>query len=224
MLFLYIYFKFYIQKEIVINILKISKKSFLYPQMLKNIYQIPENLYIIGDTANINKKCISIVGMRDSTKNGEYITRKLAYNLAKKGYVIVSGLAKGIDRNAHIGALMANGRTIAVLGHGLDRIYPKENTILAKQILRKRGTLVTEYSIFDKIIPSNFVARNRIISGLSYATIVIEAKEKSGALITADFALEQGREVYAIPGNIGDECHAGCNQLIKEGANILIQV
>lgn len=164
MLFLYIYSKFYIQKEIVINILKISKKSFLYPQMLKNIYQIPENLYIIGDTANINKKCISIVGMRDSTKNGEYITRKLAYNLAKKGYVIVSGLAKGIDRNAHIGALMANGRTIAVLGHGLDRIYPKENTILAKQILRKRGTLVTEYSILDKIIPSNFVARNRIIS------------------------------------------------------------
>ena len=93
---MYIYSKFYIQKEIAINILKVSKKSFLYPQMLKNIYQIPENLYIIGDTANINKKCISIVGMRDSTKNGEYITRKLAYNLAKKGYVIVSGLAKGI--------------------------------------------------------------------------------------------------------------------------------
>lgn len=164
MLFLFIYSKFYSQKEIVINILKVSKKSFLYPQMLKNIYQIPENLYILGDTENINKKCISIVGTRDSTKNGEYITRKLAYNLAKKGYVIVSGLAKGIDRNAHIGALMANGRTIAVLGHGLDRIYPRENTILARQILKKKGTLVTEYSIFDKIVPSNFVARNRIIS------------------------------------------------------------
>lgn len=119
---------------------------------------------MLGNLANLNKKCIAIVGTRNSTKEGEYIARKISYQLSKEGYVIVSGLAKGIDKNVHIGALMANGKTIAVLGHGLDRIYPKENTELARYIINKSGTIISEYDIFEKVYKQNFVERNRIIS------------------------------------------------------------
>lgn len=190
----------------------------MYPQILKNIYDPPKELYVLGDLENLNRKCVSIVGTRNASKESEKMARIVAYKFAKKGFVIVSGLAKGIDQNAHIGALLAGGRTIAVLGHGLNMIYPKSNTNLAKEIIKNKGTLITEYSIFDEIKKTNFVNRNRIISGLSVATIVIEAKRISGSLITADFALEQGRDVYAVPGSITNINKEGCNALIQDGA------
>lgn len=132
----------------------------------------------------------------------------------------MSGLAKGIDTYAHIGALKANGKTIAVLGHGLNKIYPRENRSLAIEILKSGGTIVTEYDVLEKIRPENFPKRNRIISGLSESTIVIEAKEKSGSLITANLAIDQGRRLYSVPGNIYWENSKGTNDLIKQGAEL----
>lgn len=147
--------------------------------------------------------------------------KKIAYILAKRNKVIVSGLAEGIDSFAHVGALQAKGKTIAVLGHGLNRIYPMENRELAKRIVYNGGTLVTEYSFWDEINKDNFRKRNRIISGLSKSIIVVEAKQKSGSLITADYGLEQGRDIYAVPGKINSKNSEGTNELIKNGAQIL---
>ncbi len=147
--------------------------------------------------------------------------RYFSYNLAKQGKTIISGLAKGIDSFAHIGALQANGKTIAVIGSGLSNIYPKENIYLAREIVKRKGLVLSEYPLETKPKKENFPARNRIISGLSKAVIVVEAKEKSGSLITVDFALEQGREVYAVPGNIKSCNSIGTNNLIKEGAKCI---
>ena len=141
-----------------------------------------------------------------------------SYNLAKQDFTIISGLAKGIDSIAHRGALEANGKTIAVIGSGLDNMYPKENINLAKQIIKQKGLIISEYPLGTRASKNNFPARNRIISGLSKGVLVIEAKEKSGTLITVDFALEQGREVFAVPGNIAFLNSKGTNSLIKEGA------
>lgn len=192
-----------------------------YPQNLINIYDCPKKLYVMGNIENLRRRCIAIVGTRNCTSNGAHNSKTIAYNLAKKDYVIVSGLAKGIDSFAHIGALCAKGRTIAVLGHGLDKIYPSENRELAKRIIQNDGTIITEYDTSTKIKKENFVKRNRIISGLSNDVIVIEAGQKSGALITAKYALEQGRNVMAIPGNINKKNSIGTNELIKNGAQIL---
>ena len=140
--------------------------------------------------------------------------------MAKENIIIVSGLAKGIDSYAHIGALKAKGKTVAVVAHGLDTIYPKENYELARQIVLNGGCIVSEYPIGTRVQAKNFPERNRIISGLSEGTIVVEAKERSGALITANFALEQGRTVYAVPGSIFSENSKGTNKLIKQGAEL----
>lgn len=201
------------------KIKEINFNEFGFPDLLKQIYDCPKKLYYLGNANNLNKSCVAIVGTRNSSKIGEMTARNIAYYFAKKGYVIISGLAEGIDKNAHIGALEANGKTIAVLGHGLNMIYPYSNRELAKKIIKNDGTLVTEYSTEEKIEKLNFANRNRIISGLSIATIVVEAKAKSGALITADFALEQGREVFAVPGRITEKNHDGCNMLLMEGAS-----
>ena len=158
------------------------------------------------------------MGCRDNTEYGKLITKNISYNLAKEGLSIISGLAKGIDSLAHIGAIYAKGKTIAVLAHGLDMIYPKENEIIAKKIIEYGGCLISEYPTGTKPERLNFPARNRIISGLSLGVVVVEAKEKSGSLITADFALEQGREVFAVPGNITMKTSYGTNELIKQGA------
>lgn len=186
-----------------------------------HIYNRPKKLYVLGNIENLNRKSITIVGARECSNYGKKVATELSYKNAKKGYVIVSGLAKGIDKYAHIGALKAKGRTIAVLAHGLNQIYPKENRKLAIDIINNNGTLITEYSFKDSIKKENFVNRNRIVSGLSEATIIVEAKEKSGSLITANFALEQGRDVYAVPGDISSRNSIGTNKLIQDGAKII---
>ena len=193
-----------------------------YPWLLKNIYDAPKQLYVLGNIENLRKNCISIVGCRECSLYGKKQAEKIAYDLAMQGNVIVSGLALGIDSAAHVGALKANGRTIAVLGHGLNKIYPMQNKNLAKEILKNNGTIISEYSFENPFLRENFVKRNRIISGISKALILVEAKKKSGSLITANFALEQGREIYAVPGKLTNKNSQGTNYLIRCGAKIYI--
>lgn len=189
-----------------------------YPNLLKEIKCNPKELYIIGNVELLRRKCMAIVGCRNCSKYGEEVSKKLACNIAKQNIVVVSGLAKGIDTYAHVGTLQANGKTIAVVAHGLDMIYPEENQNLAKEIILKGGAIISEYPIGTKPLKENFPMRNRIISGLSIGTIVVEAREKSGSLITANFALEQGRNLYAVPGSIFSSNSEGTNELIKNGA------
>ena len=158
------------------------------------------------------------MGCREASEYGKKATQYFSYNLAKQNINIISGLAKGIDSFAHIGALQAKGITIAVIGNGLDIFYPKENEKLAKQIIDSGGAIISEYPNGTEPKKEHFPARNRIISGLSNGILVVEAKEKSGSLITADFAMEQGREVFAVPGNINSLNSVGTNNLIKDGA------
>lgn len=170
-----------------------------YPNNLKNIYDSPIVLYLKGEKKILNDLSIAIVGCRNCSRYGEIVARKISYELAKANINIISGLARGIDTSAHIGAINAKGKTIAVLGSGIDSIYPKENTKLADEIINTGGCIVSEYIIGTKPEKENFPRRNRIISGLSNGVLVVEAKEKSGTFITVDFALEQGKEVYAVP-------------------------
>lgn len=192
-----------------------------YPYLLSEIKDRPKKLYVLGNIEILKRKSIAIVGCRDCSNYGKEIAGKIAYNLAKKNIIIISGLARGIDTYAHIGTLNAKGKTIAVVAHGLDMIYPKENYNLAKMIVRSGGAIVSEQPIGIKPIPENFPKRNRIISGLSTGTIVVEAREKSGSLITANFALEQGRNLYAVPGSIFSINSIGTNNLIKNGAEVI---
>lgn len=171
-----------------------------YPKNLKNIYDAPIVLYYKGNKQLLNNnKIIAIVGCRNCSKYGECVSAKFAHDLSKEGICIISGMAKGIDSAAHYGALKEKGKTIAVLGSGLDRIYPSENIRLYNEILENEGLILTEYVIGTNANKLNFPARNRIISGLSDGVIVVEAKEKSGTLITVDFALEQGKDVFVVP-------------------------
>lgn len=172
----------------------------------------------MGNIEILNNRGLAIVGCRDATSYGKNASIYFSYNIAKQNINIVSGLAKGIDSFSHIGALNADGKTIAVIGSGLDIIYPKENELLAKKIVQNGGAIVSEYSLGTKPNKRHFPARNRIISGLSQGVLVVEAKEKSGSLITVDFALEQGRQVFAVPGNINSLNSVGTNKLIKDGA------
>ena len=192
-----------------------------YPYLLSQIYSPPKKLYVLGNKEILRENSISIVGCRDASYYGKNIAKNLAYNLGKNNIITVSGLARGIDTYCHLGSIEANARTIAVVAHGLDMIYPKENRNLAIKILEKGGAIVSEYNIGTKPLKRNFIARNRIISGLSKSIVVIEAKKKSGSLITANFALNEGRDVYAVPGNINNINSEGTNELIKNGANLL---
>lgn len=205
-------------KENNIDIITIQDNE--YPKMLKEIHDPPISLYIKGNKNILNNKSIGIIGCRDATEYGIKASKYFAYNLAKENLNIVSGLAKGIDSYSHIGAVCAKGKTIAIIGSGLDITYPKENEYLYKKIVETDGCIISEYPIGTKPNKMNFPARNRIISGLSKAIIVIEAKEKSGTLITVDFALEQGRDIYVVPGNINSINSIGTNELIKQGAKI----
>lgn len=212
-------------KENKIDIIHICEKN--YPQQLKQIYDPPICLYIKGNKEILNNKCIGIVGCRECSEYGKNVAKYFSYNLANQNINIVSGLAKGVDSYAHLGCLSTTkenkkrGKTIAVVGNGLDIVYPKENTNLAKMIIESGGAIISEYPCGTKINKMNFVARNRIVSGISSGIIVVEAKEKSGTLITVDFALEQGRDVYVVPGNINSINSIGTNELIKQGAKIV---
>ncbi|MBI2451344.1 MAG: DNA-protecting protein DprA [Parcubacteria group bacterium] len=199
-----------------IELLTIKDKN--YPLRLKEIPQAPALLYIKGNLDPKDELAIAIVGTRRLSQYGDTTARKLSEKLAEAGLTIVSGLALGIDASAHEAALSAGGRTIAVLGSGLDEahLYPKENLKLAKKIA-KNGALISEFPLGTGAWPQNFPLRNRIISGLSKGVIVVEAKAKSGALITADIALEQNRDVFAVPGSIFSENSIGPNSLIKMG-------
>lgn len=194
----------------------------LYPANLMNIYDKPVLLYVLGSLSqdDIN---LSVVGSRRASTYGKYTTERLSRELAQKGITIVSGMARGIDTCSHRGALAGGGRTIAVLGSGLDVIYPPENKKLFDAICQS-GAVISEYPPGTKPLPYHFPARNRIISGMSYGVLVVEAGEKSGSLITARLALEQGREVFAIPGTIDSPSSRGTNSLIKQGAKLIENV
>lgn len=194
-----------------------------YPQMLKNIYNYPKVLYVKGNIEFNKLLSIAIVGSRKATSYGRWAAEKFAKELSRLGITIVSGMAKGIDTVAHIGALEENGQTIAVLGSGLNVIYPSSNRILYEKIIEK-GAVISEFPLNTKPLPQNFPQRNRIISGLSLGTVVIEAGEKSGSLITASHALEQGKDVFALPGNINSTYSKGTNMLIRDGAKILMDI
>lgn len=202
---------------------EISINNEKYPFILRNIYNPPKKIYAIGDIDILNQKGIAIVGSRKATEYGKKVALKISKELSEKGFNIISGLAIGIDSYAHIGNLMSKGigKTIAVLGSSIDNIYPKRNRNLAVEIIKQGGCIISEYPIGSKIETKNFPERNRIISGMSLGVAIVEATEKSGALITADFALEQGKEVFAVPGNIFMQNSIGTNNLIKDGAIVV---
>ena len=190
-----------------------------YPKKLHRIYDKPILLYAKGNTKLLKSlKKISIIGSRNCSEYGKMVTQKLSYMLAKKDYTIVSGMAKGIDSYAHKGTLTAKGNTIAILGSGVNYIYPEENKRLYNKILEQNGLILSEYGIDTKPIPEYFPARNRLISGISDKILITEASRKSGTMITANFAIEQGKTVYAVPGNITSTRSEGTNELIKDGA------
>lgn len=191
-----------------------------YPVNLKNIYDPPPVLYSLGELKPEDKTSVGIVGSRKASEYGLKTAEKLAEELAQEGVTIVSGMALGIDAAAHRGALRAKGRTIAVFACGVTNPHPKSNINIYKEII-KTGAVVSEYPLGMAAKPGNFPARNRIISGLSLGTLVVEANIRSGSLITADFALEQNREVFAVPGNINSPSSMGTNNLIKNGAKLI---
>lgn len=204
-----------------ITIITIVDKE--YPFLLKQIYMPPYVLYCQGDTGLLQKKMIAVVGTRIPTVYGLNATRLIVKELVEKDFIIVSGLAKGVDFEAHKQAIAANGKTIAVLGSGFEHIYPREHITMAEE-MKNKHLLLTEYPPYIRPHKSYFPARNRIISGLSLGTLVIEAKEKSGSLITAQFALNEGREVFAVPGSIFSPTSKGTNLLIQEGAKLVMSI
>jgi len=204
------------------KIIKLGDKE--YPEKLLNIYNPPKKLYVLGNETILNEFGIAIVGSRNCTRYGEQTAKLLAYNLAKNNINVISGMAKGIDSAGHIGCIMGKGKTIAVLGSGFNHIYPKENTYLFKQIINSGGIVITEYEPNTLPNKENFPRRNRIISGLSQGVVVIEATEKSGSLITAEIALDEGKDVFAVPGNINSQLSKGTNELIKDGAKLVTNV
>ncbi len=191
-----------------------------YPQLLKQIYDPPVVFYIRGDASVLSKPGIAVVGTRHPTPYGIGMAERLSCDLSTRGIIIISGLARGVDTAAHRGAVAAKGKTVAVFGTGIDIVYPRENSRLADQILALGGALVSEFPIATFAAPQNFPIRNRIISGMSVGTLVVEAGEYSGTRITARCALEQNRELFAVPGNATNRNSWGPNTLIKQGAKL----
>lgn len=207
--------------EMNISFVTIGEKR--YPKKLLNIDNPPYALFYIGELPDENKKSVAIVGARGRSAYGCQIAQKLGEVLAKNDIQVISGMARGIDRDSHMGALEANGKTYAVLGCGADVCYPKENRFLYDRISNE-GAVISEVLPKTQPLPMFFPLRNRIISGLSDLIVVVEAREKSGSLITADYAMEQGKDVYVVPGRITDELSKGCNRLIKQGAGIIYNI
>lgn len=195
-----------------------------YPYLLREISDPPITLYVKGDwRACFDAPCVAVVGSRRCSTYGENASLMLSRDLAERGICVVSGLARGIDSAAHRGAIEAKGKTIAVLGTGIGQVYPKENARLVDEILDSGGAVVSQFPLLTPPIPENFPYRNRIISGLSLGVLIVEASERSGSLITARLAIEQNREVFAVPGNITSKNSFGTNYLIKSGAKLVQQ-
>jgi DNA processing protein len=195
-----------------------------YPALLSEIADPPVTLYVRGEWgACFDAPCVAIVGSRRCSTYGQNVASMLARDLAARGVTIVSGLARGIDAAAHRGALEAGGRTVGVLGTGIDEVYPRDHKKLAEEILARGGALVSQFPLGTPPIPENFPYRNRIISGLSLGVVLVEAAENSGSLITARLAMEQNREVFAVPGNITSRNSFGTNYLIKGAGAKLVQ-
>jgi DNA processing protein len=200
----------------------ITQESPSYPKQLREIHAPPIVLYVWGELEDRDHHAIGIIGARRTTHYGTESAKKLAYQLAYAGLTVVSGLARGIDTAAHQGAIAAKGRTIAVIGSGLSRLYPPENRALAEKIRAGNGAVVSEFSMEVEPDRQTFPMRNRIIAGWSHGILVIEAGLNSGALITASQALEQGRSVYAVPGHINAPSAMGSNRLIQQGAKLVM--
>lgn len=213
------YFKELKKKEISFVTLDDPK----YPENLAGLFDAPPVLYVMGEIKRSDASAIAIVGSRKKTSYGAEVTERFAGELASLGITIVSGLARGIDTAAHEAALGVGGRTLAVLACGLDKVYPPENTVLAKKIV-KNGAVISEYPLGHPALRINFASRNRIISGLSRAVIVVEGQEKSGTLLTASAAANQGRTVFAVPGQITSPMSAAPHFLIKQGAKMVTGV
>ncbi|UCC62704.1 MAG: DNA-processing protein DprA [Anaerolineae bacterium] len=194
-----------------------------YPERLRNIYGPPPVLYLRGAFTAADEWAVAVVGTRRATVYGKEAAKQIGSGLARAGVTVVSGLARGIDAVAHQAALDAGGRTVAVLGSGVDVVYPAENRRLMERII-KGGAVLSEYVLGTPPEASNFPPRNRIISGLSLGAVIVEAGARSGALITADYAAEQGRDVFAVPGNMFNRGSLGCNRLIQQGAKLILGV
>lgn len=204
-----------------IEVQKIKYEDEKYPDTLRNIAYPPKQLYVVGDVTLLKEKCMSIIGSRVCTPKGAEIAEGFAKKLSKRKICIVSGMAKGIDTSAHIGALKAGGRTIAVLGGGFNHIFPKENKNLFLEIIKNGGAVVSEYAENVATSSQGFIQRNRIVSGLSMGVLVVEAKTRSGTSITADFARRQGKKVFCIAHGIEEKEGIGTNRLIKNGAKLV---
>ena len=209
------------QKSKEYNVRLILNSDPEFPSQLKEIPWAPFGIYIKGAPLTKDEKLVAIVGTRKATTQGKNTAKSFAKILTENGITVVSGLALGLDASAHEGVIEAKGRTIAVLANGLDRVYPRQNENLAKKILEFGGTLISEYPIGSPSLRERFIERNRIVSGLSLGTVIIEAPNESGALATARFALEQNREVFVVPGDIHHTNYVGSHELIKTGAALV---
>jgi len=205
--------------EMEIKVIKFADAD--YPSLLRETSNPPKELFVHGKLPDVGKICITIVGTRKAMSEGRALAKKIGKACAEKGWVVVSGLAMGIDTAAHEGALEGGGETVAVLGCGVDIIYPAQNENLAKKILSNRGAIISEYENGTPALPHRFLERNRIVAGLSVATIVIEAPAKSGALVTARLSAEYGREVFVFPGMAGHSQYRGSHALIRDGARLV---
>src|SRR6202040_3101489 len=200
----------------------ITQNSSSYPKALSEIHAPPIVLYVWGEIQERDQHAIVIIGARRTTHYGSESAKKLSYQLAYAGLTVISGLARGIDTAAHQGALAAKGRTVAVIGAGLAKLYPPENAVLAEKIRSGNGAIVSEFSMAIEPDRQTFPMRNRIISGWSHGLLVVEAGQNSGALISVAQALEQGRNVYAVPGHINAPSAQGSNRLIQQGAKLVM--
>lgn len=206
------------------EIFQINLSDYDYLRDLPHIPDPPKKLFIRGKLPAKRVKTVAIVGTRKPSAYGREIATKIASECAKNGIVVVSGLALGIDSIAHRAAIDSGGKTIAILANGVDKIYPRSHEDLGQKILQTNGAILSEYPNNTPARPWQFLARNRIVSGLADAVVIIEAASRSGTLSTANHALDQGKEIFAVPGNITSPLSAGCNQLIKNGANPLTSV
>ncbi len=210
-----------VEKVTRMNVSLITLGDDKYPASLREIDDPPPVLYVRGSMVEQDRRSLAVVGTRKPTRYGHDAAHDLSYRLASQGVTIISGLALGIDSAAHRGAIEGGGRTIAVLGCGIDMVYPRENYALAQQV-STCGAVLSEFSLGTRPLAGNFPRRNRILSGLALGVLVVEAPESSGALITASQAAEQGREVFAVPANIYNQTGQGCNRLLQDGAKLVM--